>query len=123
MTNPMDAGEVKKVAALGNGATRGIFHVPLAVATTPKTGPCLCDHWWSVHPEKGLAFWAQLTGYARSEEPSPQCNRSESTARLLTAKLHPGHEVVFLPVVYLAHAQQAMTTVRNHLKGSNNGTE
>lgn len=92
---------------------RGIvFHVPIETATTPADGACLVGHWWSIHPEKGLAFYAHLSGFARSEEPSPQCNASETTARHIAKKLYPDHEVRLIPTVFMAHAMREMNRLR-----------
>lgn len=91
------------------------FHVPLDLAQTPRTGECICDHWWSIHPERGLVFWFQPFGYTASEEPSPQCNQQEHTARHLGARLYPDCEVRQLPVVYMAHAVSAMLKERKRL--------
>ena len=79
---------------------KGIFfYIPLDIATTPAEGHCYVNRWWSVHPEKGVAFYAQLLGYCASEAPAPQCNHNEFTAKHL-ARRYPDHEVVFLPAVY-----------------------
>jgi hypothetical protein len=85
-----------------------VFHVPLDVAVTPANGEALVDRWWSVHPEKGLAFYYQPFGYARSEEPSPQCNAQQYTAEHLCRKLYPDHECRHVPVVFFQHAIRAM---------------
>lgn len=47
--------------------------------------------------EPGDGFW--LLFFRKS----PQCNRNESIARSVTAKCHPGAEVIFVPRVYLKH--------------------
>jgi hypothetical protein len=92
---------------------RGVtFHVPLETAKTPSTGACLANRWWAVHPDEGVAFWCQPTGFGRSDSPSPQCHDDEASARRLFAELHPDHEVVQIEVVFLAHAERAMVRVR-----------
>lgn len=51
------------------------------------------DHWWALHPEKGLAFYNpknDRTG--RRRQPglgAPQCNASEQVARLVADKAVP----------------------------------
>jgi len=96
---------------------RGVLlHVPLEVATTPANGECLVDRWWAVHPEKGVAFYFVPFGYYRSEEPAPQCNPDEHTARALTKRLNPDHEVHQIPAVYMAHAVRA---AREYKKATN----
>lgn len=88
------------------------FFVPLEDATTPAEGHCYVNRWWAVHPEKGVAFYAQLLGYARSEEPHPQCNQQEHTARHLQEELWPDCETRFIPVVYARHAEKEMARLR-----------
>ncbi|MGI9492137.1 MAG: hypothetical protein ACR2QF_07045 [Geminicoccaceae bacterium] len=92
-----------------------LFYVPIDTAITPKNGECIVDHWWSVHPEKGLVFWYQPTGYLRSEEPSPQCNQDHHTSQFLTKRTYPDHECRQIHVVYLGHAMQAMREDRERL--------
>jgi len=94
---------------------RGVFfHVPVEKAVEPAGYECVTNRWWSVHPDKGLAFYAQLFGYGRSESPSPQCNSDESTARHLNERLRPGqgYEVKFFPVVFMSHASKELTRLR-----------
>ena len=83
------------------------FYVPEDVAVTPKNGKVLCDRWWSVHPKKGLAFYntsLRATVYGEDNEPSPQCNVSESMCKNLNERLNPECVVKFFPVVFLQHA-------------------
>jgi hypothetical protein len=92
---------------------RGVyFHVPIDTAITPADGKCLADRWWAVHPDKGLLFYAVLHGYFRDDEPAPQCNSSEATMRLLTAKMTPDHEVRHMPIVFLKHAWREMNRLK-----------
>lgn len=84
------------------------FYIPLDIATTPAEGHCFVNRWWAVHPEKGVAWWARLLGPSRSEEPSPQCNSDEYTARELTRRSKPDCEVRFLPAVYILPAVREM---------------
>lgn len=93
---------------------RSLF-VDLAKAQTPASGDCIVGDWWTVHPEKGVAFYYKPFGYGRSEEPSPQANGSESTARLLAGRLWPDCEVRYLQVVYMAHALRAMAADKQAL--------
>lgn len=71
-----------------------LFFVPVAEALIPPAGIIehLKDHWWIVHPERGLAFWDKL-------HKSPQCNSSESITRRL-ASAYPWAEVRFFPSVF-----------------------
>lgn len=95
-----------------------MLHIDLDKAVSPRTGECIVDSWWSVHPAKGVAFYYQPFGYARSEDPSPQCNQSEATASALTARGHPEHEVRKLPCVFMGHAREAMNKDREALKAA-----
>jgi hypothetical protein len=86
-----------------------MFFIPFETAITPAEGHCFVDRWWMVHPEKGVAFYAtKRRSYelepGEEDEPSPQCNSSESTARHLQQKLHPDCETRFIPVVFVRHA-------------------
>lgn len=98
--------EVERVAGV-------FFHVPLDLAATPTTGPCIANSWWSVHPEKGVAFYGVPTGPFRTDEPCPQCNQDEGTSRLLGKRLTQDHETRFLPVVFMRHAERAFAALRN----------
>lgn len=89
-----------------------IFYIPLDKAMEPHSGNCIVGHWWTVHPEKGVAFYAQLTGYARSEEPSPQCNSTRWIADHLQKRLWPECETRQIPVVYMAHANAEFKRLR-----------
>lgn len=92
-----------------------VFYVHVDVATEPRNGECIVDHWWVVHPEKGIAFWYKPSGYLRSDEPSPQCNQDKFTCQHITKKIYPDHETRQISVVYLGHAMQAMREDREHL--------
>lgn len=75
---------------------RHITYLPLDKAIAePGDGfwDILADRWWSYEPDKGLLFFRK----------SPQCNRRESIARMVTEKCHPDAEVIFVPRVYLRH--------------------
>jgi hypothetical protein len=105
----------------GNGTMTGspigrfgkLLYVPLEVAASPADGRAMTDSWWSVHPEKGLAFYyTPADARAMDGEPAPQCNRDERVARKITDRLYPEHEVRHVPVVFLAHARKAMRAER-----------
>lgn len=82
-----------------------IFHVPLDVATKPAEGHAYVNRWWSVHPEKGVAFYVrERPARLRTEEPSPQCNTDRRVVEHTQRRVSEGHEARFLPVVYAAHA-------------------
>ena len=92
-----------------------LLYIPLDMATTPTDGECYANRWWSVHPEKGVAFYASsLRQRIDGEEniPSPQCNHNEATCRMLTKKLYPDHEAMPIPVVFAQHALREMARLR-----------
>lgn len=86
-----------------------VFYVPEEVAATPADGHCFVNRWWTVHPDKGVAFYCArrrplgLEPFEQ-DEPSPQCNSNEYTSRELTRRNHPDCIVKFLPAVFLGPA-------------------
>lgn len=94
-----------------------VFYITLATAETPVNGHCIVNHWWTVHPEKGVTFYTtRKRPYGmepgEQDEPSPQCNANEFTARHITQRLYPGHDVKLMPVVFLGHAIKEMHAQR-----------
>lgn len=86
-----------------------VFFIPKDAATTPAEGHCFVNRWWTVHPEKGVAFYCSRRrsyelGPGEEDEPSPQCNSSEYTARTLQQRLYPDCTTELIPVVYVAPA-------------------
>lgn len=66
--------------------------IPIEEITTPVDGARVyVDHWWSVHPTKGVIFFRQY---------APQCNRSEFIARRV-GRHYPWADTVFIPVAYI----------------------
>lgn len=65
--------------------------VPFDELTKPRTGHCVVNYWWTIHPERGAVFY----------DGEPQCNLNEPVARRLAAGLYPGWPVVQVPVAYL----------------------
>ena len=95
------------------GRTGVIFYVPIEVATAPAEGHCFVNRWWTVHPEKGVAFFcSRKRPYeldpGEQDEPSPQCNSDEYTSRELTRRNHPGCEVKLIPAVFVSPAIKEM---------------
>jgi len=83
------------------------LYVPLDKAQTVKEGHVYVNRWWSVHPDKGVVFYTRflrLRIEGEDNEPSPQCNQDEYTARHLNERLRPDCGVIFIPAVYAAHA-------------------
>lgn len=54
------------------------------------------DHFWSVHPEKGLRFWQGTRGRKGLVGASPQANSNESIVRRLLCQ---GDQVKQIPLV------------------------
>lgn len=92
------------------------IYIPLNTATRPVNGHCTVDHWWAVHPTKGVAYYYRPFGYGHSDSPAPQCNRDESITRYLAERYHPNCEVKLIPVVFDAHATRAMNRDRAALR-------
>jgi hypothetical protein len=94
-----------------------IFYVPEALAVTPTEGHAYVNRWWTVHPDKGVAFHCTRRRSfdlepGEQDEPSPQCNSNEFTARALTQRIYPDCDVKLLPVVFVGHAIKEMHRVR-----------
>lgn len=100
-----------------------IFYVPEDVATTPADGHCFVNRWWTVHPERGVAFYCSRRSPfgldpGEQDEPSPQCNQNEYTSRELTRRNHPDCEVKLIPAVFLGPAIREMHRQRAVLTAS-----
>lgn len=78
-------------------------YIPLSLVAVPTDGRVLVNKWWSVHPERGAAFFWPGRPARQARDASPQCHAVESIARGLCRKLYPDNEVMFLPVVFLGH--------------------
>ena len=100
---------------------RGIvFHIPADTAVTPIEGHAFVNRWWTVHPEKGVAFYCtRRRGFdlepGVADEPSPQCNSDEYSCRRIQQSLYPDCETKFLPVVFVGHAIKEMHRLRKEL--------
>jgi hypothetical protein len=88
------------------------FYIPEDVATTPAEGHCYVNRWWAVHPEHGVAFYCStrrpFLDAGDIDEPSPQCNSNEFTARSLTQRINPDCIVKLIPAVFVGHAVKEM---------------
>ena len=72
-----------------------LTYIPLEEAVTPKNGlTAMTDRWWVAHPEMGLAVWN------RGSLRSPQCNSERLIVDDIIEKMYPGHEAVFMPLVF-----------------------
>lgn len=94
-----------------------MFFIPKELATAPAEGHCFVNRWWAVHPDKGVAFYGSRKRPfdmepGEQDEPSPQCNSCEQTARALAPKLNPECAVEFLPAVFVGPAIKEMLRLR-----------
>lgn len=97
-----------------------IFYIPEDVATTPAEGHAFVNRWWTVHPEKGVAFYAtRRRPYGmepgEQDEPSPQCNSDQYTAEHLQKKIYPCCITKKIPVVFIGPAIKEMHRLRKEL--------
>lgn len=74
-----------------------LVFIPLDVATTPRCGETIVDHWWVYRPSEGIAL------SKRASMLSPQCNGNEYVAKLVKDELYPNEELLFVPCVFLGH--------------------
>lgn len=88
------------------------FNVPVDVATTPFGTGCLVNQWWIVDPEKGLLFCYHLAN-STNDDPWPQCNSDEKTAKILYEKMYPDFELRLIPIVFTIHANSIMRRDRD----------
>lgn len=67
---------------------------PIEDAVVPPPGLIkhIKDHWWAVHPTRGLVFWDK-------KRMSPQCNSNLAVTTSL-ARMYPWAEVRFIPSVF-----------------------
>lgn len=70
-----------------------LSYLPLEKATIPPQGIIehIKDHYWTLHPTKGLVFF---------NKHSPQCNANESLARRLQEGMYPWAELRFISSVF-----------------------
>lgn len=57
----------------------------------PRDGDVVTDSWWAVHPDRGAVLFHE----------SPQCNKDERVAALITPKYYPWAEIQHIPVAYV----------------------
>lgn len=81
------------------------FHVPLDVLTTPRSGECVVDSWWMVHPEKGALFCVDRWESSLSRVPIPRTNYDE---RIVRRFLLSGYEALQIKVAFLSQAFEPM---------------
>jgi hypothetical protein len=91
-----------------------IIYVPKDQAVIPRSGECVVDNWWVVHPEHGLLFYIPNLRY--HDFPTPQCNTDEHAAVLVRDRLYFNCLVEKFPVVYLSHAAYADRRTAEQLK-------
>lgn len=71
--------------------------MPLEDATAPKSGEVFCyrDHWWVVHPSRGLVLW----NFGKHD--APQCNVNKAITERIRDKMYPWAEVQQMPVAFV----------------------
>ena len=72
---------------------------PMEKATTPIGGFCYVvkDHFWCVHPERGVLIW-KVRGQTRG---SPQANSNEAVCDRFIATMYPWAVKQKIPFVFL----------------------
>lgn len=85
------------------------MYVPLELLQTPRTGECLVGYFWMVHPEKGALYLLDQRNIHRVDGVQEAANRDQ---RIVERFLVEGHEVVQVPVAYLAHGLAASMEFR-----------
>lgn len=91
------------------------FHVPLDVLTTPRSGECVVDSWWMVHPEHGALFVVNAWESSLSREPIPRTNYDE---RIVRRFLQKGYEARQIKVAFISHAYGPMKAAYEAFKAS-----
>lgn len=85
------------------------IHIPIKIASNPKSGDVICNNWWIVHPEYGVCFYNPLRTFYDGVG-SPQCNQDKNVSDILLGRLKlnngrtyqdEGYEVVKIESVYL----------------------
>jgi hypothetical protein len=75
-----------------------IAYIPFDdVAKARSLVEALHNHWWSVHPERGLIMWRP----DRRSAGSPQCNQDEIIARKIGENMYPWAEIRQIPLVLI----------------------
>lgn len=77
------------------------FHVPLDVLITPRSGECVVDSWWMVHPEHGVSFTVDMWESSMSRRPIPWTNYDR---RIVERFLKNGHEAKQINVAFISQA-------------------
>lgn len=54
------------------------------------------DHWWIVHPEKGVTFWRPT----KRDPLYPQCNSNQSLSEDIRKRMYPWANVEFIKSVF-----------------------
>jgi hypothetical protein len=91
------------------------FHVPLNLLTTPRSGECVADSWWMVHPEHGALFVADVWETAMSRAPIPRTNYDE---RIVRRFLQAGYEAQQIKVAFMSQAYAPMKAAYDVFKAS-----
>lgn len=73
-----------------------VFFLDERFATTPRTGEVICNAFWVVHPEKGLAF----VEFVRGAYMNAQCNADGRVAKRLAGSRYPDCIIKQIPMVF-----------------------
>lgn len=78
-------------------------YVSIEEATKPRDGEVLCNRWWVVHPEKGLAFFRMNP---RARHRAAQCNHDRAIVEHFCTTMYPGHQPQLIEAVFTGPAPQ-----------------
>lgn len=73
-----------------------LIFIPKEKAIEPPVGIInhIKNHWWIVHPIKGLVFWDK-------KQRSPQCNSNEILTKHFKKEMYPWANVEFISSVFI----------------------
>lgn len=71
--------------------------LPIELATQPRNGETIIDHYWVFCPERGLAFWFNCG------DVFPQCNEDFRIASIIHQRNYPQFELKLIEAVYLGY--------------------
>jgi hypothetical protein len=80
------------------------MHISLDMLQTPASGECVVDAFWMVHPDKG-ALYTLDEHQARHTDCVREAYNYDT--RVVKMFLQPDHEIVQIPIAYLAHGRRA----------------
>lgn len=93
--------------------TQHQMHVPLEKLQTPRSGECVCEAFWMVHPEKG-ALYVLDENRAYAQGTVIACYNYDE--RVVARFLQEGHVALKIPVAYLSQAAAAQEEFRKEVQ-------